>query len=97
MSSRVPIEADGPTVRLLALARAVAAQGSLPAASAKTLSGLVRSVRLYAEAGEGGLALSALGEIEAFGNELREAEVEVPLADALARHVERLRKPLAKV
>lgn len=100
MPARIPVEVDGPTVRLLALSRAVSAEGSLPAASAKSLGGLVRAVRLYAEAWEPDLALGALNGVEAFALDLDTAgaqHADPALSAALKRHVGTLRKSLGKM
>lgn len=92
--ARLTVTVDGPSSRLLALSRAVAAQGSLPTESTKRLSGLVRSIRLYAEAYEPALALDALDEVEAFATDLQEAEPEHRLPGALRRHSTTLRSAL---
>lgn len=97
MPARISVEVDGPTARLSALARAASAHGSLAATSAKSLSGLVRAVRLYAEARERELALAALGDVRAFARELESAGEEPALAAALKRHADALVRPLARL
>ena len=84
--ARLSVTVDGPSSRMLALSRAVAAQATLPTESTKRLSGLVRSIRLYAEAYEPALALDALGEVEAFATDLETAEPDHRLPGALRRH-----------
>jgi len=81
---------DGPTARLLSLAKGIKAAEMLPAASAKTLLGIVVGLRAMAEAQERRLFLLVLDDLAAFG---RGCARESPLlTEAIRRHEPSLRK-----
>jgi hypothetical protein len=86
---RIPVTIDGPTARLLSLARGVQAAEMLPKESGKTLAGIARGIRSLAEAREPGLAVLVLDDLEAFA---KDAEADTPaLATVIHAHVGRLR------
>lgn len=84
MGLHVPVEIDGPSARLVALAQAIQARGDLPDASAKRLVLLARSVRLFVQAREYAEAAAALGDVQAIGAAAAEEAASLP--DLLARH-----------
>lgn len=93
MTTRLPIQVDSATSKLLALARGAQAAEMLPKESAKTLAGLATAARKFAEAWEYGLALLVVDDLDAFA---KDAEPETPqLASSIANRATALRKALA--
>jgi superfamily II helicase len=81
---------DGPTARLLSLAKGIKAAEMLPAASAKTLLGIVTGLRALGEAQEKALFLLALDDLAAFGEDC--ADEFSLLSEAIERREGPLRK-----
>lgn len=95
--ARIPVTADGPTIRFSALARAVGQAGSLPVESSKRLNGYARAIRGFAEARERELARMTLADVEAFADDLDNAGESPALVKALRRHVGMLEPALASL
>ena len=95
MARMIRVEVDGPTARLIKVAQAVQASGRLPDASARRLTSLARSVRLYGEAWEHAEASAACQQIIALG---AAAEDEAQGVEALlTRHAGNLAGTFAKM
>lgn len=95
--ARIPVEADGPTIRFSALARAVGQSGMLPAESAKRLNGLARALRGFAEARERDLAALTLKDVRVFGLDIEGSGEAPDLAKAIAKHVVMLEVALSRL
>lgn len=85
--ARIPVSADGPTIRFAALCRAVGQAGSLPVESSKRLNGLARAIRGFSEARERELARMTVDDVTAFADDLETVGETPALVKALRRHV----------
>lgn len=96
MSPRtIPVEADGPTARLIKTAQGVQAANMLPAETAKNLVKMARAVRLFVEARECAWAAHVCREIAQLG---KSAEAEsAGMESLLARHTKPLIKTLERL
>lgn len=69
------VAVDGATARLTKAASGVQSAGYLPSASAKTLVGLARSARMFAEARERAWVTQALDDIDELAGSAEHAEL----------------------